>query len=166
VFLERNDLFLITSEPEIFRYVLQVARHGLVSPGMDLPDREVLAMSEWLNRRLSPVTKGEKRLRFGDLRRILASHGCEFQVLPGNRILISRHIPKPRWFRQATTLQSHVAYGDEGRDTDPTTVRKIRKDLWLDEEHGFDSSIFYGSSPGVDEFIAMYRKTLKRLARL
>jgi hypothetical protein len=45
------------------------------------------------------------------------------------------------------------------------TIRKIRRDLWLDEDHGVDSSRFYEARPGIDEFIAMYRKTLRRLAR-
>ena len=47
------------------------------------------------------------------------------------------------------------------------TVRKIRRDLQLDHEHGYDEQDFYGKKPTrVDDFIAKYRKTLLRLARL
>ena len=47
------------------------------------------------------------------------------------------------------------------------TVKKIRKDLRLDHEHGYDEQDFYGKKPTrVDDFIAKYRKTLLRLAKL
>ena len=166
VFLERNLLFLDATEPQLFRYVLQLASHRLVPDGPILPDREVLAVAEWLEPRLCKVSKGEKRMRFAQLRPILASYGCTIKVIRGNRALITREIQRRTWFKKGPPLKSHVWYGDEGRDVDPTTVQKIRNDLWLDEEHGFDSARFYEARPGIDEFIAMYRKTLRRLARV
>jgi death-on-curing protein len=167
VFLERNECFLEATEPELFRYVLQVASHRLVAPGPELPDREAFALAEWIQPRICRVGRGEKRLRFAQLRPILASYECTINVLPGNRAVISRKLDRRQWFKKGpSTLKSHVWYGDEGRDVDPSTIHKIRSDLWLDEEHGFDSTRFYDARPGIDEFIAMYRKTLRRLARV
>ncbi|WP_425390982.1 hypothetical protein [Ekhidna sp.] len=47
------------------------------------------------------------------------------------------------------------------------TIKKIRKDLALDDENGVDSAYFYGKeSQKIDDFINSYRQTLSRLAKL
>lgn len=164
VFLESNQKFLDATQPQLYRLVLEVASHRLVGAGPDLADREVLALARWIEARLGEVQRGEKILKFAQLRRLLVSYGCDIQILPGNRVLITRPRVSQRWFGRKR-LRSHNWYGGEGREVELNTIRKIRRELWLDEEHGVDSSRFYEARPGVDEFIAMYRKTLQRLAR-
>ena len=167
VFLERNDMFLEATEPELFRYVIRLASHRLVPDGPQLADREVLSISVWLEERLCRVQSGERLLRFGELRRILNAYRCQFRILPGGRVLITRRLEKQRWFRtRPAELQSHIWYGDEGREVGRDTLRKVRNELELDEGHGVDSLRFYAARPGIDEFISMYRKTLTRLARV
>lgn len=164
VFLEANHKFLDVTQPQLYRYVLAMASHRLVPDGPERPDREVSAIAEWLEPKLGEVHRGEKILKFGQLRRILGSYDCEIRTLPGNRALVTRPHLNPRWFRR-TPLQSHVWYGGEGRDVELNAIRKLRRDLWLDEDHGVDSSRFYEARPGIDEFIAMYRRILRRLGR-
>src|SRR5205823_3903260 len=105
------------------------------------------------------------------LRRILAEHGCEFEFPGGvgNRINISRTVPRTRVFRgtRPHVLKIQTHYGDEGREIDKSALNKIRHDLELDDLHGIDSAAFYDSDPAsLSEFIVKYRKTLRRLARL
>ncbi len=168
VFLQRNNYLLEAEEFELFQFVLKVAKHD-VSEHFDGPfgaDREVAAIAEWFEDHIRAVQTGDRILKFHDLRRILGHRECTIQVLPGNRVLITRTVPREGWFlRRGRRLQSHNFYGGEGRDVQVSTVRKIRHELWLDEEHGFDSRAFYGEQSGVNEFIAKYRMTLRRLAK-
>ncbi len=173
VFLDENGVVPTCNEDELFKLVLQVAQHRITDPAkQDMSDREVFAITEWLCRRIRLVVKGETPIPWRRLRKILAAYGCDFQFPGGvgNRIKISRSVIKQRgWFgrKRVETLHTHVAYGDEGRETDVSTIKKIREDLHLDDIHGVDSHDFYGKEPArVVDFIARYRKTLYRLARL
>jgi len=167
VFLESNEMVLEATEIELFRYVLRIANHRVVLSGSDQADREVLSIAEWIESRMSGISHGERPLRFFELRRILGSYDCSIRVLSGNRVLISREMLQRKWFRKGSfVLSSHIWYGGEGRDVERNTLQKVRRELWLDDVHGCDSSRFYAARPGIDEFISMYRRTLKRLARM
>ncbi len=64
-------------------------------------------------------------------------------------------------------LETQVHYRDEGSDVERNTINKLRNDLRLTEECGCDASAFYTSKAEViDEVIADYQVTLKKLARL
>ena len=166
VFLDRNKYVLDVTEKEIFRRVLLVAQHGLVRDIIrPHPDHEVLVLAEWIYSKMRRVRKDEYPMRWGELRKVLRGHGCDLQVVSG-KMKISRPIPRA-WFRGGTRiLKSQPHYRDDGSDAAPTTIHRIRRDLHLDEEHGVDSDVFYRGSPVIDVFIARYRKTLMRLARL
>lgn len=168
VFLERNHYLLESDEFELFQFVLKVAKHDLCDhfDGPFGADREVAAISEWFFEHIRPVQTGDHRLQFRDLRRILNHYQCRIQLLPGSRVLITRVVSREGWFlRRGRRLQSHNFYAGEGRDVELNTLQRIRRDLWLDEVHGVDSHTFYGSEPGITEFIAKYRMTLQRLAK-
>jgi len=169
VFLERNDYVLEATDRELFRFVLQVAKHDLV-PFRHSPDqanREVAAIAEWLCNRIRHEEHEDRVIAFRDLRRILQTYGCEITVLSGGWARIAREVPASGIvFRRKRRLKTHISYAGEGREVDRTTVRKVRRDLCLDEVSGFDSSIFYGRRPGLSDFVAAYRQTLNRLARL
>ena len=168
VFLQRNRYLLESPELPLLQFIVKVAKHDVCDDfeGPYGADREVHAIAKWIECRTRQVEIGDRVMKFRDLRRILAHAGCEFQVLSGSRILITRQVTRDGWFkRQGHRLQSHNYYGGAGRDVDVNTVQKIRHELWLDEDHGVDSKAFYGELPGVDEFIAKYRMTLQRLAK-
>jgi hypothetical protein len=94
-------------------------------------------------------------VKFRELRHILTTYGCRFAEAVRGYIDIHR---------DGRGVQ--VWYGGEGRDVEINTVHRIRRDLELDEEHGYDSDIFYNSSTRIPGFINKYRKTLDRLAKM
>lgn len=172
VFLDRNGMLPTCADDDLFRLVLQVAQHRMAAPsGRDLADREVLAINAWFCDRTRLVRKGENPLPWRRLRRQLTALGCELEIpgTVGNRMNITRKVKRKGLFgrMREQSLQTQVFYGDEGRDVDISTIKKIREDLELDDEHGVDSLSFYSTEPAsVAEFITRYRKTLDRLARL
>lgn len=171
VLLDAHDLVLVCHEDELFRFVLRVAQHGLVDELDDRSDREVLEMSRWIRSNSRRVTRGERAIKWAQLRRILANYDCELQPAPGvgNRMNITRHVVRRSAFlgrRKDVQLRTQVAYGDEGREVAKNTVHKIRTDLELTESDGVDSEAFYGDADTPRDFIFRYQKTLKRLAKL
>lgn len=171
VFLDENGLMVRDScdEDEFFRLVVRLAQHQLVPRGRDLADREVLELADWVRQRVRSVEKGERPVQWRRLRQILDDFGCRCDRSGmSNRINITRAIEEPGLLRtRKRQLSSQVKYTDDGREAQVHAIKKIRADLWLDEEHGVDSAAFYrhmGPSPA--GFIVKYRKTLKRLAKL
>ncbi len=159
VFLDKNGYVLTAKDDELFDYVIRVSAHGLVdsngSVGGTLSDYEMQDMAKWLQRKIKRIRKGEQIVKFGRLKQIPGNRGCAFDVVPGNRINI-----------RCGSLHTQVFYANDGRDVDPSTVHKIRRDLHLDEAHGYDSDIFYNEGDRIDVFINKYRKVLDQLARL
>jgi hypothetical protein len=45
-------------------------------------------------------------------------------------------------------------------------IPKLREDLELDALHGVDDDMFYDAETALPQFIATYRKTLDRLAKV
>ncbi len=158
VFLDKNGYVLPVEQDVLYDYVLQLARHELLrakdSDPKD-PDQEVLEVARWLQRNMRQVSKRERRLKWHQLRGILVKYDCELDVVPGNRINIER-----------SGRRVQVAYRDEGTEVEPATIKRIRTAFGLDEEHGYDSDIFYNAEAAVDEFVNKYRRTLDRLAKV
>jgi hypothetical protein len=121
------------------------------------PDEEALHLANWFQGHIRRVVRREHPLQFRRLRAILGTYDCTFEHAPGrgNRINIRRG-----------ALQTQVVYRDEGEVVEKNTIQKIREDLELDEEHGYDSDIFYNRGPRIPEFINKYRKLLDRLAKV
>ena len=168
VFLDENDLVLTCSDNELFRFVLLVAKHK-VTKYIDryCSDYETLAVAEQIYRWSRVVSKAEHPITFLKLRPILEGYGCTISIR-SSRAFIVREVPQRSWnVFSRRQLHTHVYYRDDGTDVTPDTVKKIRNDLQLDHEHGYDESDFYSKKPSkIDDFIAKYRKTLVRLAKL
>jgi hypothetical protein len=159
VFLDKNHWSLrVASDDELFDFLLSVGGHTIVrfEPGEPpSPDREVVAIANWLHRRSRPTGATTRAFKFHDLRSLLLKFGCQLeQARKGNRINIRRG-----------SLSTQVWYGGEGRDVRPGTVPKIRRELQLDEEHGYDSEMFYNAEDRLPGFIMQYRQVLARLAK-
>ena len=171
-FLDKNGMFPIFGQDEVFKLVLQIAQHRIAESGAEmLADREVLAISRWMCRHTRFAEKGERVISMRRLRQILTAYGCvfDFAVSVGNRVNISRQI-KERGFLgmiRSVTLRTQIYYESDGRDVEKNSISKVRADLQLDDHNGVDSHIFYQQFPDVaEEFINRYRKTLRRLGRL
>jgi death-on-curing family protein len=171
VFLDENGLMLRCEEDELFKLVLQLAKHALVDvPRGDLADHEVMAVAKWLKEKCRWMGKGDRAIPWRQLRRLLVDQGCEFDQPFNNKIGIRRAIrTKSRFLGrpQEKTLRVQAAYANEGREVEKGAINRIRRDLRLDDENGIDSRAFYDNEPtSAGEFIVRYRKTLRRLARL
>jgi hypothetical protein len=146
-----------TLEDALYDYVLRLADHALLSERADRPDsdQEVIEVARWLQRHTRMIRKGELPIPFRELRRILTSYGATFELIPGNRMNIF-----------CDGKRTQIFYGDEGRDVEPNSVHRVRAQLELDEDHGYDSDIFYNAGPRIPEFINRYRRILERLAKV
>jgi death-on-curing family protein len=175
--LDRNGVVITSTQDELFKWTIRVAQHRVGKKGMvgDKSDIEVTAMAEWICSNSRLLDRGEKVLAWHYLKRRLLALGCE--VVPtgtrGGAQRISRIVQVrdrnflgvPRMIDKRLSIQ--VAYDGDGRDVSKSDIRSIRRDLHLDDEHGVDSAIFYGTdSTPPDLFIAEYRKTLVRLAKM
>ena len=141
--------------------------------GSDLADREVTWIAEWICQNSRDVDRGERTLQWRKLRRVLSDFDCELRPAPGvgNRVNISRMLLTGRGFfgrPKSRVLRTQVQHAGDGTDADRSTIRKIRTDLELDDDHGVDSLLFYQARPEevAEGFIIKYRKTLRRLAQL
>lgn len=170
VLLDRNNVLLTCGEKDLFRHVLRVAQHRLVPVGSnERNDREVLAIAAWIYSNSRPIQKGDRLLKFKELRRILINLGCRLgSSLPGNKIKIERDVEeRVLGFRRTRTLRVTAGHRNEGSDVEPSQLSYIRRELHLDEKNGYDAGYFYGKdSREPDEFIGQYRTLLRRLGRL
>lgn len=169
VFLDENGLVLTCNEDEVFRFVLLIAKHRLTNPHPHFPvDHETLAAAKKISGWSRVVSKSERPMTFLKLRPILVGYGCKIKTGNGRANIVRETSGRRAWFsRSKGLLKTQVSYRDEGTEMLAGTVRKIRKDLRLDHEHGYDEQDFYGKkATRVDDFIAKYRKTLQRLSKL
>jgi len=172
VFMDENRMILTCDQQSLFKFVLQVSQHRLVDRSANFrADREVLAMNSWICANARQKELGERVVKWKEFARNLQNLGCVVgKTLPGNRVKVSRSVPRPRRgllpARERThTVTAHKRNG--GSEIDVDQIATIRRDLQLDDIHGYDSAHFYGDDRSTpDRFIAEYRTILKRLARL
>jgi death-on-curing family protein len=174
VFLDENGFFPDFDQDEVFKLLLKIAQHRIVdSFQSDLADREVVAIAEWFVGKCRLIEKGERPISFRKLRQILISYGCKVDPSTPGKINIQRLWVEPgRWgrmsvFQKRRNLQFQMPSVEDGREISLHTIKRIRKELYLDELHNIDSHAFYSKETRtpLPDFIARYRKTLQRLAK-
>jgi len=167
VFLDENGFFPQFDQDEAFKLVLDVAQHRITDARREnLSDRETLEIADWLCSHCRITEKGDRPVSFRKLRQILLDYDCKLDATTGGKMNLTRTARKGRLLSTTKTLHTQVSYGNEGRDVAKNTIKKIRKDLHLDDLHGIDSEAFYSKGPlGATDFIARYRKTLRRLGK-
>jgi death-on-curing family protein len=171
VFLDENGLVLTCDEDLVFKVVLQVAQHSFVEgPRQELPDREVLALARWIKDHSRLAEKGDRSLPWRRLAQLLSRYDCRFQY-SGSNVTITRRITRRvkylPLFSKSHDLKTHTHFASAGRDVSQGSVSRIRRELQLDDDSGIDSKAFYDDEEiSTSDFIARYRKTLRRLARL
>lgn len=170
-FLDQNNLVLTCTEREIFKFVLRVAQHRVVSQGSaDRADREVIEIAKWIRANSRVLDRSERPIKWRELKAILRAYDCNFSTpRTGNRLNISRTVEVRRGgFRrhQVIILKHQTHYPDDGREVNRGQLHELRKALRLDEENGVDSEVFYGNVAEVDDFIQRYRTVLRKLAGL
>ncbi len=170
VLLYENGMRLTCSEDALFKIVLQTAQRRLVPEGSSQrDDREVLVLANWIQSRSAAIVRGEKLIKWHQLKKLLAKFDVTFDHHSGvgNRINLHRTVTRKGLVRSdPMQLHTQVNYQNDGAEVARNTVAKIRADLHLDEASGIDSSVFYEGLDASELFITQYQRTLRRLARM
>ena len=168
VFLDENGFFPQFGQDEAFKLVLDIAQHRITNTSQEnLADRETIEIADWLCNHCRVLEKGDHPISFRKLRQILLDYNCTLEAPTGSKMNITRIKKETRIFSKRKILHTQISYSDEGREVGRNTIKKIRRDLQLDDLNGgIDSRAFYSKGPlGAKDFIARYRKTLHRLAK-
>lgn len=159
VFLDMNGYSIRCSQEELFDFIMRIGAHELqcdsYEQGVTRNDAEVWGIASWIHSKIYQKMAPSRILKFRQLFDILEQYGCNISPSKqGGFIDITRGNARVRY-----------SYGGEGREVDMNLIQKLRKDLQLDEAHGYDSAFFYNAEQRLPEFIAHYRKTLDLLAK-
>ena len=96
-FLDKNGITLQCSDNELFDFVLEVAKHSLVSSSDRYkPDREICKITEWIVKNSRIVKRGNRPIEWRKLRKILSGYNCVLDLKTGNRMDIYRGIPRKK----------------------------------------------------------------------
>jgi death-on-curing protein len=100
----------------------------------------------------------------------LKAFGFVFEDHRNNSIDLVRYEVRTSWFglsrRTERNRYMRMPYPGDGAVVSKDLVREIRERCALNEKNGCDSISFYSERRAPDFFIAKYRKTLHRLARV
>lgn len=175
-FMDENGLVLTSSQDELFKWTVRVAGHKLGANKFigDRSDVEVQLMAQWLLHHSRGIEGGERVITFAELRRRLVALDCAVQITSnrGGRAVVERTVTISHRSLLGTRSKQarrryNIPYGGEGRQVARNRIKELRRELHLSDEFGVDSATFYGTDKlPVDAFIAEYRKTLRRLARV
>jgi death-on-curing family protein len=175
-FMDENGLVLTSSQDELFKWTVRVAGHRLGANKFrgDRSDVELQLMAQWLLQHSRGIEGGERVITFAQLRRRLIALDCSVEITSnrGGRAVVERTVTVNRRTLLGTRHKSERArynlpYGGDGRQVSRSRIKELRRELHLSDEFGVDSATFYGTDKlPVDAFIAEYRKTLRRLARV
>lgn len=172
--LDKNGLMLKSEvrQRDLYSFMLKIAAHRFVPRKLRsrASDQEIAEMSRWLRRNTRDIRKGERVLKFRELRQVLRKFDVELENPKGNYIDVvkyewkRRHIlaPKERVGRRI----NHIPYPREGQEVGRNVLKSIREQCGLREEDGYDSDMFYSAETSVDQFVTRYKKTLRRLAKV
>lgn len=175
-FMDENGLTLTSSQDELFKWTVRVAGHKLGAAKYigDKNDIELQLMAQWISEHSRGIEGGERVVTFAGLRRRLVALDCTVQITSnrGGRAIVERTVTSTQRSILGTRTRSesrryNLPYGGDGRQVSRRLIKELRRELHLSDEFGVDSATFYGSDKvPVDAFIAEYRKTLTRLARV
>lgn len=175
-FMDENGLVLTSSQDELFKWTVRVAGHRLGANKFtgDRSDIELQLMAQWLLQHSRGIEAGERVINFAQLRRRLTALGCSVEITSnrGGRAVVERTVTVNRRSLLGTRprpqrARYNLPYGGDGRQVARNRIKELRRELQLSDEFGIDSAAFYGTDKlPIDAFIAEYRKTLRRLARV
>ncbi|MFY0989779.1 type II toxin-antitoxin system death-on-curing family toxin [Halomonas sp. C05BenzN] len=158
VFLDRNNTLLVdASEEDLYDLARSVAAHEIkIQKGKNRnADSEVSAIASWIRDRARSRVMGDTAMEFKGLKSLLEDQGCTFGSPDKNFIKIRRG----QWVVK-------TGYPRANFEVPVGEMKKIRKQLRLDEVHGIDSAGFYDMDETVDAFVNKYRNLMKWLADL
>lgn len=167
VFLDKNDATLVAEKIDLFRLLTEVASHTVCGGQRAKAGQEVEAVRKRLRAAWRGQEDGERIVTYRRLRTILSKFNCSLEGHKGNRINLVKS--ERRWTlfgeRRVQRTVMVISYRGDSTEVPKGTLKEIRRKLKLDRDNGVDSEAFYDSKTSVDEVIAKYQSTLRRLGR-
>jgi death-on-curing family protein len=158
VFLDRNRFQLVgADDDDLYELARSMAAHEIpLRPGRERnDDAEVEAVADFLREHTRAIVRGDESIRFKEMCSLLEAQGCT--------------IAKPKDNKVKIRLGSHSVKTGRHRvdfDVPVSELKRIRRGLGLDEQHGMDSAGFYSLEETVDGAVLNYRNLMSRLADL
>lgn len=141
-------------DDEMYEFTRKIAAHEISNDRND----EVPVIAAWLERNSRKQQKGERPMKFKELREALGRFGYELHDL-GKTLEV---------YQNGVVVTSILKKGTQGfEDYDQPYISELRKRLGLVAEEGVDSARFYGQKGIADElnvFMQLRLDVMKRLA--
>jgi death-on-curing protein len=183
--LDKNRLALKgdVSQAELYDLMLGLARHALSREHVPARTRrkiglrrydaehQVQELTGWLAGRVTPVRRGERRVTYRQLRRILKPHGFVLGDIRGRNLVdVCREETRRKGLLSRETVVERkvigrIGYHSEGQEVSTKTIKQLRRICRLTEEDGVDTDAFYEGADIIDTFVNRYRTVLRRLAK-
>lgn len=156
-FLSERGIWLDRcSDDEMYEFTRRLAAHEICEDRKD----EIEHVALWLERNSRRQVKGEKPLKWSELKEVLQRFGFDLEE-DGRQVNI---------YKEGAYISSIKSKGRKGiEDYDPPYIAELRKRLQLTPENGVDSSRFYGHkglTEDLNTFMAMRIDVMRRLARI
>ncbi|MCK9240953.1 type II toxin-antitoxin system death-on-curing family toxin [Desulfocurvus sp.] len=157
VFLDRYGYWLDDcSDDDLYEFTKRVAAHEI----SESKDREIEDISAWIAFNSRKRTKGEKPLKYHELKVILQRFG--YEIDPPDKEFLYIH-------KDGEVVQRIIKQGIQGfRPYHTDYIAGLRKRLGLTPEFGIDSEAFYGRIAQNDDFseiIELRSDVIRRLAK-
>jgi hypothetical protein len=132
-------------------------------------DPEVKYIAWWLRRNTRQIDRKEYVITMRDLRRILNRFGFQLITPKGNMIDICKVEQRRKFLgfgaiEEKRTRVTRTGYYSENGQVAVVDIRKLRRELNLDTEHGVDSQAFYWGTDDMTSLLAEYQDNIRRLA--
>ena len=167
--LDRNKLSVWgLSQDDLYDFMLAVADNrvtpfvegGIPASGTKASsDSEVDAMARYLGAHSYAIVRGEQRITYKDLRKILRRYGYDLGEKKNSFISIVRITGG------GPVNFDRIIYPGENRDVEISAIKRVREKCRLREEDGVDSEAFYFDYIPLDDFVNKYRIVLRRLGQ-
>jgi death on curing protein len=177
--LDKNNLVLDTKQSALYNLVLDIAAHRISESTSHrgsrkkrrriTHDEEVQYIMNFLEKGSRPLKRGERLIKYRELRRILGKFNIILDETKKNQIKVVRHervitgLFRKKEIVREVNLGS-ISYPGDDRDVGITLVKQVRKMCGLSEKDGVDSRVFYDQQAVIDSFVNNYRTILRRLA--
>lgn len=183
--LDKNHLTLkgTVRQDDLYDLMLNIANHSLTNeriaprtkrrlgPLRFPSDHQVDTLTDWIDLRVTKVTRGERHINYRQLRKILKPHGYVLGNIGSNTIEVLREdvVRKGIILRREEVVQykpvTRIGYRNEGEEVSLKTIKQLRTRCGLREEDGVDTEAFYAGADVIDTFVNKYRIVLRRLAK-
>ncbi|MDQ7774264.1 MAG: Fic family protein [Elusimicrobiales bacterium] len=160
---------------DLYHKILELAAHRIsikIDHGRHQVEEELSELLKWAASITRRATSVNHPITFRKLKQILTVHGFYFDNFTGGFVDINKDTTviesgflgfrKKEVKRKSKITQ--IVYRGDGMTVEPSTIKMIRRQCGLTEDHGVDSQAFYNLETATDWLISGYSNILKKLA--